>query len=87
VEDAPAAWRIWYAGMQTEPNPKQQLVLCQKVRRLMQERLVQLSGENSSQLVADEENEIEQALCNLWTIEQDLRKPLTDRPPDSIDNP
>jgi hypothetical protein len=78
VEDAPEAWRIWYAGIQTEPNPKQQFVMCQKVRRLMQERLVQLSSENSSQLGADEENEIEKALCNLWTIEQDVRKPLTD---------
>lgn len=87
MEDAPAAWRIWYAGMRTEPNPKQRLVLCQKVRRFMQERLVQLSSENPSQLGADEENEIEQALRDLWTIEQDLREPLPDRSPDSMDNP
>jgi hypothetical protein len=73
--------------MQTRANSKQDLVMCQKVRRLMQERLVQLSCDNPCQMGADEENEIEQALCNLWTIEQDLRKPLTDRPPDSIDNP
>jgi hypothetical protein len=80
VEGAPEAWRIWYAGIQTEPNPKKQLAICQKVRRLMQERLVQLSSANSCQLGADEENEIEQALRNLWTIEQNLRKrkPLTE---------
>lgn len=53
----------------------------------MQERLVQLSSENPSQLGADEENEIEQALRDLWTIEQDLREPLPDRSPDSMDNP
>jgi hypothetical protein len=40
----------------------------------MQERLVQLSCDNPCQMGADEENEIEQALRNVWTIEQDFRK-------------
>jgi hypothetical protein len=77
MEDAPEAWRICYTRMQSEPDPKQKLVMCQKVRRLMQERLIQLSSEDPSLLGSNEQSEIEDALRNLWTIEQDLRKPLS----------
>jgi hypothetical protein len=51
--------------------------VCEKARRAMQERLIELSARDESPTNFAEQREIEEALRKVWSIEQTLRKPST----------
>jgi hypothetical protein len=61
-----------YAAAKVELDPTSQLDLCQKARQLMQQKLVQLASGDGD---AEGRNELEEALRDLWTIEQGIQKP------------
>jgi hypothetical protein len=65
-------WRTTYAAAKLELDPTKQCELCKQARQLMQERLVELAAGGGQ---AEERNELEAALRELWVIEQQIQKP------------
>lgn len=68
----PKSWRIAYQQVRLEMNPDKQLELCKIARRLMQERLLELSAAASH---AGEHKALEEGLRELWLMEEKIRKP------------
>jgi hypothetical protein len=58
--------------MRGELDPTRQLELCERARRAIQERLLELK---SSAGDLAEQRTLEEALRNLWKLEQSIRKP------------
>jgi hypothetical protein len=65
-------WRKTYQSAKLELDPVKQLDLCKQARKLMQQRLVKLASGSSD---AEERNALEEALRELWVIEQQIQKP------------
>jgi hypothetical protein len=53
-------------------DPSRQHDLCQQARRLIQRRLVELASSNGD---GEERSELEEALRDLFAIEQGIQKP------------
>ena len=77
MNDVPKSWRSLLDDLKRETDPGRRLVLCEKARQAMQERLIELSTRDESPTNFAEQREIEEALRKVWTIEQALRKPST----------
>jgi hypothetical protein len=65
-------WQKLYDAVRRELDPIKQLELCQRARRAIQERLLELK---SSAGDLAEQHTLEEALRNLWKLEQSIRKP------------
>jgi hypothetical protein len=75
---APRSWRKVYSSVNNGLEPKTLLALCERARRLMQDRLVELSSARPEATEAEaERNDIEEGLRRLWKIEQRARKSLS----------
>lgn len=66
-------WRKLYASARVELDPARQLALCVQARRAMQQRLVELAATDGKS--GAEQNELEEALRDLFVIEQGIQKP------------
>ena len=77
MNDVPKSWRSLLDDLKRETDPSRRLVVCEKARRSMQERLIELGARDESPSNFAEQREIEEALRKVWTIEQTLRKPST----------
>lgn len=66
------SWRAAYEAVRRELNPARQLELCETARRQMQERLLDLATSQGDPI---EQNALEEALRDLWTLEQAIRNP------------
>ncbi len=75
---SPKSWRTFYSIVNDGLEPKKLLPACEKARRLMQDRLVELSSARPELAVETEAEriEIEEGLRRLWKIEQRARKSL-----------
>ena len=77
MNDVPKSWRSLLDDLKRETDPSRRSVVCEKARRAMQERLIELSTRDESPTNFAEQREIEEALRKVWTIERTLRKPST----------
>jgi len=77
MNDVPKSWRSLLDDLKRETDPGRRLVLYEKARQAMQERLIELSTRDESPTNFAEQREIEEALRKVWSIEQTLRKPST----------
>jgi hypothetical protein len=64
-------WKSVYRSIEREKSLAGQLKLCRKARRLMQRRTLELAASGGS---PDEESAIDEALRELWVLEEKLRK-------------
>ncbi len=64
-------WKSVYESIQQEESLALRLKLCQKARRLMQQRTLELAALGGG---PDEESAIDEALRELWVLEEKLRK-------------
>lgn len=74
MNDVPKSWRSLLDEVNREIEQIRRLVICDKARQAMQERLIELGVRDGSLPEDAERREIEEALRKLWTIEQALRK-------------
>jgi hypothetical protein len=74
----PQSWRKLYSLVDKQMAPLHRLSWCEKTRHLMQQRLIELSSEDDSHRCdpVKERSDIENALRNLWRIEQKARKTI-----------
>ena len=72
----PQSWRKLYSLVDKQMDSSHRLAWCEKSRRRMQERLIELSSENEPHRAnaVRERTDIENALRKLWRIEQKARK-------------
>ena len=77
MNDVPKSWRSLLDDLKRETDPSRRSVVCEKARRAMQERLIELSTRDESPTNFAEQREIEEALRKVWSIEQTLRKRAT----------
>ena len=73
MNDVPKSWRSLLDDLKRETDPSRRLVVCEKARRAMQERLIELSTRDESPTNFAEQREIEEALRKVWSIEQTLQ--------------
>jgi hypothetical protein len=66
-------WRKAYASARVELDPARLVGLCAQARRAMQHRLVELAATDGNS--GAEQNELEEALRDLFVIEQGIQKP------------
>jgi hypothetical protein len=76
MNDVPKSWRSLFDDAMRETDLNRRLLLCQKARQGMQERLIELSACNGSTLEHPEQSQIEEALRKLWSVEQTIRRSL-----------
>lgn len=65
-------WRRAYQSARLELDPTKQAELCNKARKLMQRRMVELASGSGD---PEGRNALEEALRELWVIEQGIQKP------------
>lgn len=65
-------WREACQSARVELDPATQLRSCQKARRLIQRRMVELASGDGN---VEQRSELEEALRDLWVIEQRIQKP------------
>jgi hypothetical protein len=65
-------WRRVCELARLELDPARQLNLCDKARRLMQTRMLDLASGSGD---VEEQDALEEALRDLWVIEQGIRNP------------
>jgi hypothetical protein len=72
----PQSWRKLYSLADKQMDSPHRLLWCEKSRRCMQERLIELSSEDEPHRcdAVRERTDIENALRKLWQIEQKARK-------------
>lgn len=72
----PQSWRKLFSHTIKERDHLAQLASCEKLRHLMQERLIELSsdGQTACPEVEKERKQIEDALRKVWRIEQKALK-------------
>lgn len=72
----PQRWRKLYSLVNKQMDSTHRLSWCEKSRRRMQESLIELSSEDEPHQcdAARERTDIENALRELWRIEQQARK-------------
>jgi len=64
-------WKTIYESITQETSLAAQLKLCRKARKLMQERTLELAAAGGDPA---EEASIDEALRDLWVLEEKLRK-------------
>ena len=62
-----------YESIQREDSLAERLKLCRKARHLMQQRTLELAASGGD---AKEERSIDEALRELWALEEKLRKKI-----------
>jgi hypothetical protein len=72
----PQSWRKLYSQAEKQMSQRERLAWCENSRRIMQERLIELSSDADGKRseVDRERSEIENALRKVWRIEQKARK-------------
>lgn len=65
-------WREVYTSARLELDPASQADLCKEACRLMQRRMVELASDGGD---VRERDALEEALRDLWVIEQGIQKP------------
>jgi hypothetical protein len=68
----PKDWKKVYEAVRAPLEPEKQLQLCLEARRLIQRRLVERVLEPGDDA---EREELEEALRDLWVLEQNIRNP------------
>lgn len=69
---SPEVWREVYQAARREVDPSRKLELCLQCRRLIQDRQTEIADGDEH---AAEKKILEEALRNVWTLEQEIRKP------------
>jgi len=69
--NAPASdWKLIYQLAKSEKDPQRRSELCERARRLIQDRSLQMAdGETGHEFNPMEENELNQALRDLWILQ------------------
>jgi hypothetical protein len=66
-------WKAVYDSITQEPSLAKQLKLCSQARKLMQRRTLELAASGGDRA---EEESIDEALRDLWLLEEKLRKTI-----------
>lgn len=73
MADDPKDWVRVYESVRQEADPGKQLEICRNARRAAQDRLLELGSGGD----AAEREAVEEALRNIFVIEQGIKKPET----------
>jgi hypothetical protein len=71
MADRSRDWKIAFGSIAQETSLAAQLKLCRKTRKLLQERTLELAASGGDPA---EEAAIDEALRDLWVLEEKLRK-------------
>jgi hypothetical protein len=66
-------WKVAFEAIAQEPSLARQLKQCRKVRRLMQDRTLELAAAGGDPV---EEAAIDEGLRRLWSLEEAIRKQI-----------
>lgn len=73
-------WKKAYANAFVEPDPKKQIEICDRARQLIQEQMVNRAAAGD---LPDET--LEEALREIWKLQERTRKSLNLKGPSDID--